>query len=219
MAAPTKTPARGRRDKRPSGDEREQLIRETLESLLAERQFHEISIDDLARGAGISRPTFYFYFESKEAVLLALLDEIVQQADAASDVAIEMIDQDPATFLRGALAAYLHAFGEHRAVSVAGTQAGAANPEVRNLWNAVRERWVGMAVAAIEAERARGTAPKDGPSARDLAIGLLNMNEGVLFSTFAGEQPSIPENDVIDTLTHIWLHAVYAGAPPAVDQT
>lgn len=214
MAAPTSPPARGRRAKRPSGDEREQLVRESLEQLLSEKSIHEISIDDIAKGAGISRPTFYFYYDSKESVLLALLDEIVGQADAASDAARELIAQDPARFLRDALGAYLHNFGAHRSVSIAANESGAVNPQVRALWNRVRERWVAAAAEAIEAERGRGTAPP-GPPARELATALIAMNEGSLYSTFAGEQPSVEEDHVLDILTHIWLQAIYQGNPPS----
>jgi AcrR family transcriptional regulator len=210
MAQPSTAPARGRRAKRPTGDEREELIRETLEKLLEQKNFHQISIDDLARGAGISRPSFYFYFESKEAVLLALMDEIVGQADAASDLAQAAIADDPQRFLRDALAAYVHILGEHRGVVVACNQAAAASPEVRDLWNIVRERWVQMAVAGIDAERERASLPATIPS-RELAIALLSMNEGVMYSAFAGEDPSIAADRVIDVLTHVWANAVYEG--------
>src|SRR6476469_5123050 len=74
--------SRGRRSPRVSGEERERAILETLERLLGERSLHEISVDDVARGAGISRPTFYFYFASKEAVLLSLFERMVGEADA-----------------------------------------------------------------------------------------------------------------------------------------
>lgn len=214
MTPPTSSPARGRRAKRPSGDEREQAIRETLEDLLATKQLHEISIDDLARGAGISRPSFYFYFESKEAVLLTLMDEIVRQADAASDLAQTAIAQDPQRFLRDALTAYVTILGAHRGVIVACNQAAASSPEVRALWNIVRERWVQMGADAIEAERERigmtGTL-----SARELAVALINMNEGVMYSLFAGEQPAIPEDRVIEVLSSVWINAVYEGPQPA----
>src|SRR6476620_7621514 len=73
-ATPATRPTRGRRAPRVTGDERERAILETFERLLGERPLHEISVDDLARGAGISRPTFYFYFASKQAVLLTLVD-------------------------------------------------------------------------------------------------------------------------------------------------
>src|SRR4029077_19443864 len=71
-ASSTRAP-RGRRSSRPSGDDREQAILATAERLLEERALADISVDDLAKGAGISRPTFYFYFPSKEAVLLTLI--------------------------------------------------------------------------------------------------------------------------------------------------
>ena len=67
-----------------SGDDRERAILEAFERLLEEKALHAISIDEVARGAGISRPTFYFYFASKDAVLLTLLDRVVAEADAAT---------------------------------------------------------------------------------------------------------------------------------------
>lgn len=208
------SPPRGRRAKRPSGDEREHLILQTFESLLAEKQFHEISIDDLASGAGISRSSFYFYFESKEAVLLALMDTIVQQADATSDIAQAAIEQDPERFLRDALAAYVNIFGAHRGVVVACNQAAASSPEVRVLWNVVRGRWVKMAEDGIAAERQRAGLNATLP-ARELAVALLSMNEGVMYSAFAGEQPGIELDRVIDVLTNIWANAIYEDSPRA----
>src|ERR1700722_19737602 len=76
-----RTPAgRGRRSARAAGDEREQAILRTAEQLLAERSLAEISVDDLAQGAGLSRSAFYFYFASKDAVVLTLVDRMVQQS-------------------------------------------------------------------------------------------------------------------------------------------
>jgi AcrR family transcriptional regulator len=209
-----KPPVRGRRSRRPTGDERESAIRETLERLLDDQQFHEVSIDDLARGAGISRSSFYFYFESKEAVLLSLLDEFVSQAIAASDAARAMIDQDPQRFLRDVLAAYVTILGGHRGVMVAASQAAAANSDLRKLWNGMRERWVQMAEEAIMAERRRSSL-SGALSPRELAIALLAMNESVMYQVFAREQPAIEEERVIDVLTDIWINAVYEGARPA----
>src|SRR5579884_2028942 len=98
MSSVTQTSAgrssRGRRAPRANGDDRERAILETAERLLAERSLHDISVDDLARGAGISRPTFYFYFPSKEAVLLTLLDRVVNEADSALQALAENDDAD-----------------------------------------------------------------------------------------------------------------------------
>src|ERR1044072_7706037 len=102
--------ARGRRATRPSGDDREGAILATLERLLGERALSEISTDDLARGAGISRPTFYFYFPSKDAVLLALLDRVVTEADAALDRVPDDLASDPPTYWRNCIAPFYETF-------------------------------------------------------------------------------------------------------------
>ncbi|MGO8962516.1 MAG: TetR/AcrR family transcriptional regulator, partial [Mycobacterium sp.] len=74
---------RGRRSARPSGDDRELAILTTAERLLEQRPLTDISVDDLAKGAGLSRPTFYFYFPSKDAVLLTLCERVIVEADSA----------------------------------------------------------------------------------------------------------------------------------------
>ncbi|RKN37832.1 TetR/AcrR family transcriptional regulator [Micromonospora endolithica] len=206
-AAGTATP-RGRRAGRTSGDEREQAILGTAERLLEQRAFTDISIDDLARGAGISRPTFYFYFPSKDAVLLTLLDRVVEEADADAGDLLDRLAEDPRARWRELIDRFHRTFGGHRAVVAACAQVRGTNAEVRRLWAAVMERWVQAIEAAIEAERRRGAAPA-GPPARDLAIALNSMNERVWYATFAGDGPSVAERDVVDVLLDVWLAAIY----------
>jgi AcrR family transcriptional regulator len=210
----TQAPSRGRRARRTTGDDREQAILATAERLLEERPLHEISVDDLARGAGISRPTFYFYFESKDAVLLTLLDRMVAEARANRGEALERFAEDPPRWLRHAITAIYETFRAHRAVSVAGADARATSAEVRDLWARVMEGFVVETTAAIEAERARGAAP-GGVPARDLAIALNSMNERVLQATFAGHPPAIDEENVVDVMLSVWLSAIYGARQPA----
>jgi TetR/AcrR family transcriptional regulator, ethionamide resistance regulator len=207
-------PARGRRSARPSGDDRELGILATAEALLAERPYAEISIDDLARGAGISRPTFYFYFPSKDAVLLALLDRVTVEAEAAlaASGVLGGVTGEPAEFWRAGIAAFYETFRRHRAVALACAEVRATNPEVRRLWAAVTENWVGYTTAAIDAERRRGAAPP-GLAARDLAVVLNAMNERVMHATFDGRGPAVAEADVVDVLLDVWLKAVYGTVP------
>ena len=178
--------ARGRRAARPSGDDRETAILATAERLLAEKPLSAISVDDLARGAGISRPTFYFYFASKDAVLLSLLDRVVAEADAATREAFGRTTSGPREGWRRAITAYFETFRAHRGLTLAWAEARSSNGEIRDLWAGVVEAWVQRCAAAIEAERARGAAP-DGPA--------------------------VAEDDVVDVLLEVWLRAVYGSAP------
>jgi TetR/AcrR family transcriptional regulator, ethionamide resistance regulator len=211
--APESSPVRGRRAARISAEEREAAILATAERLLEERAVQDISVDDLARGAGISRPSFYFYFPSKEAALLTLVDRLVAEADADLGQALERLPQDPVSLWRAVLTRFHGTFGAHRAVVRAGGQMRASSREARVLWSGVMESWVQHASAAIEAERARGAAPP-GLDSRDLAIALVSMNERVLYATIADEPPAIAEDAVVESLLSVWLAAIY-GAPPA----
>src|SRR3954468_10110338 len=144
---------RGRRSVRPSGDDRELAILTTAERLLAERPLAAISVDDLARGAGISRPTFYFYFASKDAVLLTLLDRVVAEADDATQAAFLGRPTGAREGWRRAITAYYETFRAHRALTLAWAEARWTNAEVRELWAQVFEGWVHRCAEAIEVER------------------------------------------------------------------
>ncbi len=217
MATTSPTPAearaRGRRAPRASGDDRERAILETAERLLEERPLSEISVDELARGAGISRPTFYFYFPSKDAVVLTLIDRLVESAQGGREAAVAKLAEDPRAGWRQGLEAFYEVFGSSRAVMLAGAELSATNPEARELWSQVMEGWVEDVTAVVEAERARGAAPAGQP-ARELAIALVQMNERVQYASFAGEEPALPDDRVIDVLVEIWLRAIYGSAAP-----
>jgi AcrR family transcriptional regulator len=207
-------PGRGRRAARASGDEREAAILETAERLLEERPLSEISVDDLAKGAGISRPTFYFYFPSKDAVVLTIIDRLVAAAAGSREEALRtMAEGELRAGLRQALADLYGAFRSRRAVTLAAAELRMRNPEARELWSEVMEGWVVDVTAVIEAERARGAAPPGQP-ARDVAIALVQMNERVQYAGFTGESPSLDEDRVIDVLVDIWLRAIYGTADP-----
>ena len=215
MAIPaSESPVRGRRAARPSGDDRELAILATAERLLAERPLSAISVDDLARGAGISRPTFYFYFASKDAVLLTLLDRVVAEADAATLDASLLPAAGPREGWRLVLTTYFETFREHRSLTLAWAEARSTNAEIRDLWARVSEQWAQRCSEAIDAERARGAAPP-GPPARDLAVLLTSMNERALYATFSGDGPAVAESAVVEVLLEVWLRTIYGTAPAA----
>ena len=145
--------SRGRRSARPSGDDRELAILATAERLLEDRPLADISVDDLAKGAGISRPTFYFYFPSKEAVLLTLLDRVVNEADTALETLIKEPDADRDNMWRTGINVFFETFGSHKAVTRAGQAARGTSAEVRELWSAFMQKWIAYTAAVIDAER------------------------------------------------------------------
>jgi AcrR family transcriptional regulator len=198
----------GRRAGRPSGDDREQAILATAEQLLEERSFADISVDDLAKGAGLSRPTFYFYFKSKEAVLLSLVEPVIASADSEIDDAMRRQPADPRVGWRDGINAFFTAFASRPALSRAAQEALATSSELRALWAGFMQKWIDQTAALITAERARGAAPETIPAA-DLATSLNQMNERTMMAALAAETPAVDEDRMVDTLTHIWISSIY----------
>jgi AcrR family transcriptional regulator len=204
--------ARGRRATRPSGDDRELAILETALRLLDERPEHAISVDDLAKGAGISRPTFYFYFPSKDAVLMTLLERVINDVDTAMNKLVENPPAERTEFWRAGIALFFESFGAHKEMSRAGYAVRARVPEAYDMWAAAMQRWIDATARAIEAERARGNAPVTMP-AIDLATALNLMNERVMVAAFSDERPAVPFDHVVDTLVTIWISSIYGETP------
>lgn len=212
MSLPSPTRSHGRRSARPSGDDRELAILATAERLLEQRPLADISVDDLAKGAGISRPTFYFYFKSKDAVLLSLLEPMIAAADSEFDGAMQRVAADPRRVWRGGIKAFFAAFGSHRAIARAGTEALATSTEFRAVWNGYMSKWIAQTAAMISAERDRGAAPQT-IAALDLATALNQMNERAMMATLAGEQPAVGQHQLVETLAHIWVTSIYGEVP------
>ncbi|MBJ7464566.1 MAG: TetR/AcrR family transcriptional regulator [Mycolicibacterium sp.] len=208
----TASPSRGRRAARPSGDERQQAILDTAARLIQQRSFADISVDDLAKGAGISRPTFYFYFASKEAVLLSLMDPLITRADSGFDNAMDSMPTEPHEAIRRGIEIFFSSFGSHPATARAGAEAVNSSPEFRAIWAGLMQKWIGLTAALINAERQRGAAPETLP-ALDLATSLNLMNEKMMMATLADDRPSVEHDRVVDTLTHIWLTSIYGSTP------
>jgi AcrR family transcriptional regulator len=202
--------ARGRRGTRVSGDDRERAILETAERLLEEKRLNEISVDDLAKGAGISRPTFYFYFPSKEAVVMTIVERLVAEATVSSEeVVTALAESGPRAGLRQGLEDLYAAFRARPGIVRAGADLRSINhPEASELWEQVMEDWTANVTAMIEFERSRGAAPP-GPPAREMALALVQMNERAQNATLLGESPSHDQDRILDVLIEIWLRAIY----------
>ena len=60
-------------------EERETLILQAAEEVLAEKGYHETSMDEIALRVGIAKGTLYLHFASKEALVLKLFQRNMRQ--------------------------------------------------------------------------------------------------------------------------------------------
>jgi AcrR family transcriptional regulator len=201
---------RGRPRRAKPGGQREiaRTVLAAAERLLAERPLEELTVADLIEAAGISRASFYFYFESKNAVATALLEQTVDQLDETARPWLERSDRSPEEAIRIAIRDSLALWRRHAPVLRAAVESWQSVPEIRELWGGVVGRFTEAAAKQIERERRAGLAPADGPDAEVLAGALIAMNERCFYFAIVGAGPGSDEK-LIDTLASIWLAAVY----------
>lgn len=65
--------------KEPATDTREAIL-DAVDALMARHGFRRITVEDIAREAGISKRTVYTYFDSKVEVGLSSIDRVVRRA-------------------------------------------------------------------------------------------------------------------------------------------
>lgn len=101
----TRLPAR-----MPAGARREQLL-DVTKAIVAERGFHAVSIEGVAREAGISRPIVYGHFDDLAGLLEALVGREGARALAQLDAVLPaaLAERDPQERLVAALGGYLEA--------------------------------------------------------------------------------------------------------------
>lgn len=207
------TQRRGRRVARPSGFEREAAIISTTKKLLGEKSFQDISIDELTKLVGVSRPAFYFYFSSKESVLLALFDQVVEKLINDLDRRGNRHEDDPVEMWRKPLLRQVNIILENRSVVVAADQTRDSSVEIRTMWNQLVQHWIDQTTYAIRFEQRRGAAPAD-ISAEELSISLNLMSERATFAACSNEGPRHDESNLVEALLKVWIRSIYLTTKP-----
>ena len=119
------------------GDARENAILDAAERLLRAGEFEATSVNVLARSAGISRPTFYFYFASKDGLLIGVVRRALDHIVAALDAALERSpgQTTPQALLRSVAAVWR----EHGLEMCAAIEIAPRSPLVHEQWAAIVE--------------------------------------------------------------------------------
>ncbi|HET7499623.1 MAG TPA: TetR/AcrR family transcriptional regulator [Kofleriaceae bacterium] len=131
--------ARPRRRVRLDNDQRRAQLLELAKRAFSDRAYDDVSIDDLARIAGISKGLLYHYFPTKRDLYVAglreIADELVEAITRVPD------DLAPADRVRTSVDAYLDHIMRHSRAFVSLMRGGiGSDPEVAAVIESVRTR-------------------------------------------------------------------------------
>jgi AcrR family transcriptional regulator len=124
---------------------REQLLNAGVE-LLRHRRHEEVSIEEIAQAAGVSRGLLYHYFPTKKAFIVAALErgqeQLAQQLRPDPGLA-------PVPRLDAGLDAFLGSVEEHAAAYTAIFKRGGSDSEVASTISRGREQQLQMLIEAL----------------------------------------------------------------------
>ncbi|WP_245906005.1 TetR/AcrR family transcriptional regulator [Mycolicibacterium palauense] len=158
--------------------------------------------------ASVSRASFYFYFQSKEAVVAALLARVVDEHFTAVHTWLTGGD-DPRAGLHESLLAGARVWSRHRAVLKAVAERWHGTPELQDMWREAMQRLIVALQRGIDQQRKAGLAPP-GRDSRELAAALIWGGERTFYISSLGLDPGLPsEHAAAEILYDIWSAAIY----------
>jgi len=187
----------------------EASVLEATQGLLAAgAPYTDLSVDRIAKAAGISRTAFYFYFRDKRELLMRLTegvtDRLYTHAEAWWSAEGEAVEQ-----LSAAIAAIVALYREHGVVLRAVVEASTYDEEVAQFWREVVGRFTEATRTRIEAELAAGQA--EDLEAAAIAFSLVWMTERTMYQHLV--QRIEREADLVAALTKVWVRAIYGTSP------
>jgi AcrR family transcriptional regulator len=194
------------------GDKQRHAIVQAVRQLLEEKPFAELSVSTISDRAGVARSGFYFYFDSKYAVLAHIVGEAAHELEELTQsFAPRGPQESPTAFaermVRSAAVVYAH----NDPVMSACNAARHTDAEIREILDAYNEAVVDQIVPIVEAEIRNRTAD---PISNDIR-GLVRTLAATTAFTLSGDSAFVgPErnmDEAVRIVEKLWLRALWGG--------
>jgi AcrR family transcriptional regulator len=188
---------------------RARLVQAAAE-VFAENGFIHCRVTDITGRAAAANGTFYMYFESKEAVFKAVMDEVI--ADFLKVLRTDQPDDaDPIHIIDHDNRQYVVAYRKHAAIMRVFEQVATFDEEFASMRRAIRERFVERAARSIDRWQALGLCDREF-APRTLAGLLVAMVDNFAY-TWLSLGHNYPDREVAAAMTQVWVGAL--GLPQA----
>lgn len=181
-------------DKAPRTERGRRTLRKLLDASaeeFGEKGFHEASVSSITRRAGVALGTFYTYFDSKEALFQALVQDLSAQVKISAGKSVESLKQaesyDAFDIEEAALSSFLDFAREHKEIYRIIDESEFVDPQ------AYRAHYEGTAkriLARLREGAARGELRDDVEEAHAWALMGMNVFLGLRFAVWSDKQSS-----------------------------
>ena len=198
----------GRRRRRtPEAAQREIIA--AAEQLLRERPFRELTVDEVMRRTGLSRPSFYVYFKDRHELVLRLVQHLFDEILVVANRWFQAPEAGP-QMLRQAWDGIVEVYGAHAPVLRALADAAVDDPDVEVAYGQLVQGFVDATTEHLRLEIERGNAPETDPAEASKAV--VWMAERYLYHSYAPGSSTTPEK-VAETMSTLIVRALYGAEP------
>ncbi|HUE34622.1 MAG TPA: TetR/AcrR family transcriptional regulator [Mycobacterium sp.] len=193
------------------GDKHRQAILRAVRELLQERPFAELSVSTISLRAGVARSGFYFYFDSKYAVLAQIIAEATEELEELTHYfAPRQPGESPEQFAKRMVGSAAAVCGHNDPVVTACNAARHTDIEIRDIVEEQFEVVLRQLVAIVEAEMRAGTA---NPISDDIPT-LVRTLAGTTALTLTGDPILAGRDGDVDrrvrVLAQLWLNSLWS---------
>ncbi|TDD40196.1 TetR/AcrR family transcriptional regulator [Actinomadura sp. KC06] len=198
----------------PKGRRTEAAFLDAARKVFAEQGYFNAKISDIARQAGKSPGSFYNYYENKEELLQALLEQFSVEV---LETSFEAQSDDPMEGIRAAVRAYWTTYRKYLAEMVGVFQMSMTDEAFAQRWR--EHRAIGIRVVRAGIRNAERSGYRVGAAPGLLASAIVSVLEAfcwVWMVSGGDTDVDAPDDEAaIETLSLLWYRAVYHREPEA----
>lgn len=174
-----------------------------------EQGFQKTTISQIIKKAETGYGTAYVYFKNKDALLIVLMDDVMNQFYTIAERVFQPITkQEARSMIHQQVHAFLQMAETERQLLQVVEEAIGTSTEIRNRWNAIRERFIERIVQDITYSQNNGLARKD-LNCFLAARSWFFANEMFLWEIVRNEREFSLE-DIVYTLTEMYMGGLYS---------
>ncbi|WP_166905433.1 TetR/AcrR family transcriptional regulator [Mycobacterium sp. DL440] len=209
MPSVTRKPQANREERR---ERIERQLLDATDRLMADgTSFTELSVDKLATEAGISRASFYIYFEDKGHLLRRLASQVFGDLTQAAERWWSVAGRRDPADVRAAMSGIIASYRRHQPVLIALNEMSGYDPLVGQTYRELLAGISDQLTRVIEGGQANGSIRRQLPAAATAST-LTWMVERTCHQNLPSH-PSSYDAELADTLTEIIWGALYLESP------
>jgi AcrR family transcriptional regulator len=195
--------------RRTRGDRQREAIVTAVRELLQERSFADLSVSTISERAGVARSGFYFYFDSKYAVLAVILADAGELLDQLThDFAPRETGEALEAYAKRMVGSAAAVYANNDPVMTACAVARNTDAQIREMMDDFADGIIDKIVTLVEQDADARPISKDLPAlVRTLAATTtMTLTHDSSF-VGRGEDPA----RAVDIVERLWLNALWGG--------